>query len=76
MAGTVDPAAGPVKVGARSYNGALYVIAVNSSRHAARATVTVPGLAGRSLTVFGEQRHVQANGEAFVDGFGPLAVHL
>jgi hypothetical protein len=73
---TVEPGAGPVRVGARSYNGALYVIAVNSSRSPARATIGVPGLGGRSLAVLGESRQVEPKGDSFVDTFPSLGVHL
>jgi hypothetical protein len=41
-----------------------------------QATVTVPGLGGRALTVLGEGRQVQASGDAFADAFPPLAVHV
>jgi hypothetical protein len=67
---------GPVKVGARSYNGALYVIAVNSGYSAAAATIAVPGLNGRPLTVLDEARQVASDGDSFHDAFAPLAVHL
>jgi hypothetical protein len=76
VAASVEPAAGPVRVGARSYNGALYVIAVNSSRSRARATITVPSLGGRPLSALGEARQIPANGNSFVDTFPSLGVHL
>jgi hypothetical protein len=72
---TVEPA-GPVRVGARAYNGAVYVVAVNPETSAAQATVTVPGLDGRTLHVLDENRDVQPDGDAFADDFGPLAVHV
>ena len=43
----------PVRVGVRKYNGALYIIAVNTSTSPATASFTVPGLAARKLRVFG-----------------------
>jgi hypothetical protein len=52
------------------------VFAVNPTRTATRATVTVPGLGGRAGTVLEEGRSVTASGNAFSDDFGPLAVHL
>jgi hypothetical protein len=69
-------ATAPVVAAARIANGALYVIAVNPTRTAVHATIDVPGLAGRSLTVLGEGRTVAASGESLSDGFAPLAVHL
>ncbi|HXJ63083.1 MAG TPA: hypothetical protein VNN79_04955, partial [Actinomycetota bacterium] len=69
-------ASGPVLAAARSSNGALYVFAVNPTRTAARANVTVPGLAGRVGMVLEEGRKVTASGDSFSDDFGPLAVHL
>ena len=69
-------ASGSVLAAARSLNGALYVFAVNPTRTATRATVTVPGLGGRAGTVLEEGRSVTASRDAFSDDFGPLAVHL
>jgi len=73
---TVAPARGPVKAGARAYGGALYVIAVNAGFAPARATIRLPGLAGRPLTVFGEARTVPSEGDVFADAFAPLAAHV
>jgi hypothetical protein len=72
----VETAASPVRVTARTYNGAVYVIAVNPTSQPAQATLRVPGLGGRGLTVLGEGRQVQASGDAFGDGFAPLAAHV
>ena len=69
-------ASAPVLAAARSFGGALYVFAVNPTRHAVRATLTVPGLAGRSLGVLEEGRTVASSGYVFEDAFAPLAVHL
>ena len=69
-------ATAPVVVTARIVNGALYVIAVNPARTAARATIRAPGLAGRSAAVLGEGRTVASSGDSFDDAFAPLAVHL
>ena len=69
-------ASAPVVAAARSVNGALYVFAINPTRKAARATITAPGLAGRSSVVLGEHRSVAAGGDSFEDAFAPLAVHL
>jgi hypothetical protein len=65
-----------VQVSARVWNGAVYVIAVNSSFDAADATINVPPLNGRPLTVIGESRKVNADGDVYHDHFAPLAVHL
>jgi hypothetical protein len=48
----------PVRVSVRKHNGALYVIAVNTSTSPATASFNVPGLAGRKLRVFGDGRTV------------------
>jgi hypothetical protein len=69
-------ASAPVLAAARSLNGALYVIAVNPTRTATRATLTATGLDGRAGTVLGEGRSVNASGDSFSDGFAPLAAHL
>jgi hypothetical protein len=66
----------PVMVGARTLNGALYLVAVNSSFAAARATITSPGLDGRPLTVVGEKRRVQPDGDSLTETFGPLAARV
>ncbi len=66
----------PVRVGARSFNGALYVIAVNPEGVPARATIRLRGLDGRTLSVLDENRSVESDGDAFTDDFAPLAVHV
>jgi hypothetical protein len=68
--------ASPVKVGARRYNGAMYVIAVNSSTSRSTATFTVPGVGSRSLRVLGEGRTVAARKGTIRDHFRGLTVHL
>lgn len=65
-----------VYVGARALNGAIYVIAVNGSYAPTRATIRVPGLGTRSLSVLDEGRRVLSNSDAFSDEFAPLAVHV
>jgi hypothetical protein len=65
-----------VKVGARSLGGALYVVAVNTSYGPSEATISLPGLGGRPLTVFGEGRTVRASGDTFADAFDGLGVHV
>jgi hypothetical protein len=65
-----------VKVGARSHEGVIYVIAVNAGYTATRATIRVGPLGDRPLTVVGENRRVDADGSRFTDSFAPLAVHV
>ena len=65
-----------VKVGARVLNGALYVIAVNSSRSLTAANIDVPDLFGGRLDVYDEDRQVPATNGTFTDLFEPLQVHI
>ena len=65
-----------VVISARNWVGATYVIAVNTGFAAADASITVPALNGRTLTVLGESRRVDSDGDAFTDHFQPLAVHI
>jgi hypothetical protein len=64
---------GTVRVSARSLNGALYVIAVNTSATTVQARINVDGIAGRSATVLGGSGSaVGADDQGFSDSFGPL----
>jgi stage II sporulation protein D len=65
-----------VRVSARALNGALYVIAVNTTNTDTNATIQVPGLAGRTAEVLAENRIVNTSGDAISDDFAPLAVHI
>jgi hypothetical protein len=76
IAASVVGGDGRIAVGARALNGAVYVIAVNPSTTAATATIEVPSLAGRWLTVLGESRVARARDARFTDSFAPLGVHL
>ena len=68
---------GSIHAGARAAHGALYVVAVNSTRNAiSGAEIAVQNLNGRPLTVFGENRTVNSSGDTFRDDFGPLEVHV
>jgi hypothetical protein len=69
-------ASGRIQLSVRNVAGALYVFAVNSSRSAVNAKMTIPGLNGRPLTVMGESRRVNTDGGTFTDRFAPLAVHV
>jgi len=66
----------PLKVGARTLNGALYVIAVNTGRTPVDGTMTVDGAAARTFDVLDEGRQVVAADGALKDSFAPLAVHV
>jgi hypothetical protein len=57
----------PVRVGVRRHNGAVYVIAVNTSTLPATASFTVPGLAGRVLHVYEDGRTVRPYGDLVTD---------
>jgi hypothetical protein len=65
-----------VRVGARSLNGAVYVIAVNASRSPQTDTIVVPDLGDRSLVSLDGTRSVTAAGGRFTDTFAPLEVHV
>jgi hypothetical protein len=65
-----------VKAGAREHNGAVYVIAVNSSRSGAGASINVPALGDRVLRSLDGQHTVTASGGSFTDSFGPLEVRV
>jgi hypothetical protein len=67
---------GPVRVGAREHNGAIYVIAVNASRTPVSASVTVPRLGDRQLSSLDHSRVVTSANGAFADTFGPLEVRI
>ena len=64
----------PVRVAARRYNGATYVIAVNTSTAPANATFSVQGLAGRKLRVFRDGRVVTPLGDFVSDKLPGLGV--
>lgn len=65
---------GPVRIGARRYNGATYVVAVNTSTSDATASFSAPGLGGRSLRVFHEGRTVKPLGDLVTDKLPGLGV--
>jgi hypothetical protein len=66
----------PVKVGARSYHGATYVIAASASVGPHRVSFTVPGLPAGLLTVLGENRTIPTTGGKITDTFAGLGVHI
>jgi hypothetical protein len=64
---------GTVRVSGRSLNGALYVIAVNTSSSTVTARIKVDGIAGRSASVLGGSGPaVASDDQGFSDTFGPL----
>ena len=73
--GIVGPGS-PIRVGVRRHNGAVYVIAVNTSTKPVNGRVMVSGLGNRVLRVFGENRTLQAQLSQVVDGFDGLGVHI
>ena len=58
-----------VQLSVRSWAGALYVFAVNSGWSAANAKMTIPALNGRPLSVMGEGRRVNSDGDIFHRSF-------
>jgi hypothetical protein len=66
-----------VATSSRSLNGALYVIAVNSSDQPTRIPFRVDALAGRTLRVLDESRTIKpAKKVYFRDSFEPFQVHI
>ena len=64
---------GTVRIAAHSLNGALYVIAVNTSSTTVTARIDVDGINGRSATVLGGSGPaVASDDKGFSDTFGPL----
>ncbi|MBI2301501.1 MAG: hypothetical protein HYU66_21560, partial [Armatimonadetes bacterium] len=66
----------PVYVSARQRGDDLFIVAANSSDQPQKAVLTVPGLAGRQLTVVSEARHVTPVGERVELAFEPFETHL
>jgi hypothetical protein len=66
----------PIRVGVRRHNGAVYIIAVNSSTQPVVGRLAVPGLGDRTLTVFGEGRTVTSQVSQLSDNFAGLDVHI
>ena len=65
-----------MRVSARTLNGAIYVIAVNTSNTTLQAKISVEGIAGRSVTLFGGGTPVGADDQGFSDSFAPLAARV
>ncbi len=67
---------GAVRVSARALNGALYVIAVNTTETTVQTRILVDGIAGRSASVFGGGAAVGGDDQGFTDTFGPLEARV
>ena len=65
-----------VRVSARTLNGALYVIAVNTTETTVQAKISVDGIAGRSASAFGGGSAVGSDDQGFADTFGPLTARV
>jgi hypothetical protein len=65
-----------IKVGVRELEGALYIIAVNSTNDAVTTPIKVDGLGDSKLTALGEARTLNAATGEVADSFEPLAVHV
>ena len=65
-----------VYAGARSFDGARYVIAVNASWKTQKASFALPALGNTVGWVYGESRSVPVTKGTFSDSFAPLAVHV
>jgi hypothetical protein len=72
----VNSPTSPVKVGARSYHGATYVIAASASVSPHKVSFTVPGLPTGSLVVLGENRMIPTRAGKITDTFAGLGVHI
>lgn len=72
----VEPAGTLVRAGARKTGGRLTIVAANAGYEAAEARITVPGLAGRTLSVFGTGRRIQPDGDTFVERFPALGARV
>ncbi|HXG76855.1 MAG TPA: fibronectin type III domain-containing protein [Gaiellaceae bacterium] len=66
----------PVRIAARRYNGATYVIAVNTSTAPANASFSVPGLGGRGVRSFRDGRTLRPLGDLVLDKLPGLGVGL
>jgi hypothetical protein len=64
VAVTTEPADGLVKAGARRHGDGLTIVVANAGYSAAVATITVPGLGGRTLSVVGAGSRVEPDGDS------------
>ena len=68
------PSQSTVRVAARRHNGAVYVVAVNTSTAPTKVSFSVQGLAGRKLRVFRDGRTVSTFGDVVADTLPGLGV--
>jgi hypothetical protein len=66
----------PIKIGARVYEGKIYLIAVNSTESAVDWQSNLTGLNGKSIAVVTDGRTFLAHRGQIVDTFEPLAMHI
>ena len=66
----------PLRIGVRRHNGAVYIIAVNSSTKPTVGRFAVSGLGDHTLTVFGENRTVTSQVSQISDNCAGLDVHI
>jgi hypothetical protein len=76
VAARVEPGDGLVKAGARKHAGRLTIVAANAGYEPEQATITVPGLAGRALSVVGSGRTVTPSGDTFTERFPALGARV
>lgn len=69
-------AAPDVRAAARTYHGAVYVIAINAGTKATDLRFTVSGLGNRTLLVLGKSKTVTARKDVFTDRLRPLDVRI
>jgi hypothetical protein len=73
----VVPWNGTVAASTRTYDGELWVIAVNGGAQPTTVPMRIDGLRGRTLNVVGEQRRLKPTKQVYLrDGFAPYQVHL
>jgi hypothetical protein len=65
-----------VRVSARTFNGATYVIAVNTTNTSLQAKITVDGIGGRSPVIVGGGQVIGSDDQGFADNFGPLSARV
>jgi hypothetical protein len=65
-----------VRVSARTFNGATYVIAVNTTNTSLQAKITVEAIGGRSPVIVGGGQVIGSDDTGFADNFGPLSARV
>ncbi|MGA7743246.1 MAG: hypothetical protein WBP56_18735 [Polyangia bacterium] len=71
-----NPAAAPIDMMVKRYQGALYIFAVAMRPVAATGTFTPRGVTAGTATVLGENRTIPISGGSFSDSFAGYAVHI